>query len=199
MRRIYLLLKYPRIIIRKYLKILFFFIIPNLRFFLSKRLTLKKIPKFQQKTILSGLGTVIIGKKCSFGEKLGGFNRCGSIEIQPRYIISKIVIGDNVSTNNNVFICAANSIEIEKNVLIGQNVTIMDHEAHGIEPDKRGSIGQIGFVKIGSNVWIGNNVIIMKNTLIGDNTIVAAGAVVVGKYPPNVIIGGVPAKIIRHI
>jgi acetyltransferase-like isoleucine patch superfamily enzyme len=96
-------------------------------------------------------------------------------------------------------LCSANYIEIGDDTLIGQYVTIMDHEAHGIDPDKRRQIGGIGQVIIGKNVWLGNNVTILKNTEIGDNSIVATGAVVSGKFPTNVIIGGVPAKIIKAI
>ena len=49
---------------------------------------------------------------------------------------------------------------------IGQNVTIMDFEAHGIDPSKRNKVGEIGEVIIEENVWIGNNVIILKNSKI---------------------------------
>ena len=148
---------------------------------------------------MTGSGIIEIGANCSFGYKLGGFHRCGSIEIQPRYKSSKIVIGRNLSTNNNIFICAANYIKIGDDTLIGQNVTIMDHEAHGTHPDKRRQIGQIGKVIIGKNTWIGNNVIILKNSEIGDNSIIASGAIVAGRFPANVIIGGVPAKIIKEL
>ena len=96
-------------------------------------------------------------------------------------------------------LCSANYIIIGDNTLIGQSVTILDHEAHGVAPDKRRQLGEIGKVIIGKNVWLGNNVIILKNSEIGDNTIVAAGAVVLGKFPANVIIGGVPAKIIKNL
>ena len=118
---------------------------------------------------------------------------------QPRYKSSKIVIGSNVSTNNNIFICAANYIDIGDDTLVGQNVTIMDHEAHGIEPEKRRLLGPIGTIKIEKNVWIGNNVTILKNSEIGENSIIAAGTVVSRKFTKNVIIGGVPAKIIKEI
>ena len=60
-------------------------------------------------------------------------------------------------------------------------------------------MSKIGEVKIGKNVWIGNNVTILKNSEIGDNSIVAAGAIVNKEFPPNVIIGGVPAKIIKTL
>jgi acetyltransferase-like isoleucine patch superfamily enzyme len=75
----------------------------------------------------------------------------------------------------------------------------MDHEAHGIEINKRNQVGVVGNVKIGKNSWIGNNVTILKIREIGENSIVATGSVVSGKFPPNVIIGGIPAKIIKVI
>ena len=175
------------------------FICPNLFNLLPGRIVLHDYPSFNQLTLCEGAGIVEICKGCSFGYKLGGFHRRGSIELQARYKASKIKIGSNISTNNNIMICAANYIEIGDDCLIGNFVSIRDHEAHGLAPDKRREIGEIGIVKIERNVWIGNNVLILKNTHIGENTIIAAGAVVAGNFPPDVIIGGVPAKIIKPI
>jgi acetyltransferase-like isoleucine patch superfamily enzyme len=177
----------------------FYFIIPNLRFILNKQLACIRYPSCQQRMYLRGQGTVTIGGGCSFGFNLGGFNRFGSIEIQPRYKNSKIKMGSNISTNNNLFFCAANYIEIGDDTLIGQNVTIMDHEAHGIDPLHRHELGEIGEVILGKNVWIGNNVTILKNSTVGENSIIATGAVVCGNFPANVIIGGIPAKVIKEI
>jgi acetyltransferase-like isoleucine patch superfamily enzyme len=172
----------------------------NCRAMINKRIILlANAPKCYQYTIVSGMGKLYFGDKCQLGFVLGGRYRNGSIEFQARYENSKIIVGNNVSTNNNVFVCAANYIEIGPHTLIGEAVTIIDHEAHGIAPELRGQIGEIGEVKIGKNVWVGNNVVILKNTIIGDNSIVAAGAVVSGHFPPNVIIGGVPAKVIRQL
>lgn len=177
----------------------FNFIIPNLIGLKSRRLIYSTLPYCQQKTLCTGTGIVKIGSYCHFGFIYGGFHKKGCIEFQPRYKNALIKIGNNVATNNNIFICAASLIEIGDNTLIGQNVTIMDFEAHGVHPDKRRQLGEIGSVKIGKNVWIGNNVTILKNSEIGDNTIVATGAVVSGKFPSNTVIGGVPAKIIKTI
>lgn len=141
----------------------------------------------------------MIGDKCHFGYKLGGFNRRGSIELQARYSNSLIKIGDKVFINNNVMLCAANYIDIGDDTLIGQNVVFMDHEVYGFYPSKRRELGTIGSIVIGRNVWIGNNVMILKDTVIGENSIVAAGTVVSGTFPDNVVIGGVPAKIIKEI
>lgn len=177
----------------------FNFILPNLIFLLDNRINFLNYPICNQKTLLTGSGTIQIGKNCIFGYKAGGFYRGGSIEFQPRYKNALIKIGNNVATNNNLFFCSANFIEIGDNTRIGQYVCIMDFEAHEIDPLKRGQLGEIGNVIIGKNVWIGNNVTILKNSEIGDNSIIATGAVVAGKFPANVIIGGVPAKIIKEL
>jgi acetyltransferase-like isoleucine patch superfamily enzyme len=135
----------------------------------------------------------------SLGYSLGGRHKGGCIEIQARGENAVITIGRGVATNNNIMLCAMNNIRIGDNVLIGERVTIMDFEAHGVPPNKRHEIGIIGEVVIAENVWIGNNATILKNTYIGENTIVAAGAVVSGRFPANVIIGGIPAKVIKHL
>jgi len=181
----------------KYRNLFVYFTLPNL----TRKAFVKfeTLPSIDQKFIVSGLGKILIGKNCNFGYKLGGFNYNGAVEIQPRYRNAVIKIGDYVSTNNNVCIIAANRIEIGDDSLIGQNVTIMDFEAHAIDPSKRRQLGEIGEVIIKNNVWIGNNVIILRGTYIGSNSIIAAGAVVKGNFPDNVIIGGVPAKVIKQI
>ena len=45
-------------------------------------------------------------------------------------------------------------------------------------------------------MWIGANATILPGVTIGDHAIVAAGAVVTKDVPANVIVGGVPAKVI---
>jgi acetyltransferase-like isoleucine patch superfamily enzyme len=176
-----------------------YFVLPNRLMLLRRKVQYKTIPVCSQLVVCEGYGMVRIGFNCYFGYKLGGFRKNGCIELQARYHKSTIIIGDNVRTNNNLMICAANNIEIGDNTLIGQSVSIMDHEAHSTDPERRKELGDIGIVKIGHNVWIGTNVIILKNTIIGDHTIVAAGAVVSGEFPKNVIIGGVPARIIKQL
>lgn len=54
-------------------------------------------------------------------------------------------------------------------------------------------------VKIGKNVWIGSHATILGGVNIGDNAVIAAGAVVNRDVPPNTVVAGVPARIIKHI
>lgn len=174
-----------------------YFVLPNI--FTKTNYTFKTKPNIQQRVLLTGKGEIKVGENCMFGFKSGGFHFGGSIELQVRSANSEIIIGDNVSTNNNVFICSSGRICIGSKTLIGQNVIIMDFEAHGNDPNDRNKTGVVGMVEIGENVWIGNNVSILKNSVVGKNSIVATGAVVSGVFPENVVIGGVPAKIIKNL
>ena len=54
-------------------------------------------------------------------------------------------------------------------------------------------------VKIGNNVWIGTGAKIIGSLTIGDNVIVSANAVVTKSIPSNVVVAGVPARIIKTI
>lgn len=53
-------------------------------------------------------------------------------------------------------------------------------------------------IEIGDNCWLGAKVTILDGTKLGDGCVVAAGAVLRGKFPDNVIVGGVPAKILKQ-
>ena len=69
---------------------------------------------------------------------------------------------------------------------------------HGIEVEYR-STTYPKKVVIGNNVWIGSGAHILSGVTIGDNSIIAAGALVNKDVPSNVIVGGMPAKVIKEI
>lgn len=51
-------------------------------------------------------------------------------------------------------------------------------------------------IRVGKNCFIGMRSMLLPGTVLGDNVIVAAGSIVKGSFPNNVVIGGNPAKII---
>lgn len=170
------------------------------RYFYKGKIIVGKNVKFYQKLRLNGNGTIEIGDNSFFGYRIGGRFYGGSCEIQARSKDAIIKIGKNVAANNNMFFCANKSIVIEDDVLIGERVTIMDHNGHGVYPDRRrSSAGTAREVIIKKNVWIGSNVIILPGTIIGVNSVVGAGSVVKGVFPDNVVIEGNPAIVVREI
>lgn len=52
--------------------------------------------------------------------------------------------------------------------------------------------------EIGNDVWIGDNACVRAGVRIGDGAIVGMGAVVTADVPPYAIVGGNPARVLRH-
>lgn len=55
---------------------------------------------------------------------------------------------------------------------------------------------KVGCIEIGNNVFIGTGSIILYDTKIGSNVIVAAGSIITKDVPDNVVVAGIPAKVI---
>jgi len=111
--------------------------------------------------------------------------------------------GKNIKVGKNVFINSGcrfqdqGGITIGDGVLIGHNVVLATLN-HDIDPGKRSTMHPAP-ISIGHDVWIGANATVVPGVTIGDGAIIAAGAVVTKDVPPNVIVGGVPAKILKKI
>jgi acetyltransferase-like isoleucine patch superfamily enzyme len=111
--------------------------------------------------------------------------------------------GKNISVGKNVFINSGcrfqdqGGITIGEGALIGHNVVLATLN-HDIDPRKRSTMHPAPIV-IGKNVWIGANATVVPGVTVGDGAVIAAGAVVTKDVPPNVIVGGVPAKVIKQI
>lgn len=106
-------------------------------------------------------------------------------------------IGKNVFINFNCTFLDLGGITIEDNVLIGPNVCILS-EGHPISPENRHSLIPKS-IHIKKNVWIGAGATVLQGVTIGENAIIAAGAIVSKNVPDNVIVGGIPAKVIKTI
>lgn len=111
-------------------------------------------------------------------------------------------LGDNVALGTHGFYGSGMGLlEIGNDCIFGNYVSIHP-ENHVYKncniPIRLQGVTSVGGVKIGDNCWIGAKATILDGTIIGNGCIVAAGAVVKGKFPDNVIIGGVPARIIKN-
>ena len=111
--------------------------------------------------------------------------------------------GKNIEVGEDVFINACchfqdhGGVRIGDGCQIGHNVVFATLN-HGLSPEDRKNTYPAPIV-LGKNVWVGSNSTILQGVTIGDNAVVAAGAVVTKDVPDNVVVGGVPAKIIKKI
>lgn len=111
--------------------------------------------------------------------------------------------GQNITVGKNVFINSCCNFQDQGGITIGDGSQI-GHKVtlatlnHGIAPEDRGTLYPTPIV-IGKNVWIGAGTTVLPGVTIGDNSIIGAGSVVTKDVPPNTIVAGVPAKVIRRL
>ncbi len=132
-----------------------------------------------------------------YGCEIGDYTKIGCfVEIQ-----KNAKIGRFCKISSHTFICEG--VTIEDNVFIGHSVVFINDtypratNADGkLQTEEDWKVEPI-LVKKGAS--IGSNATILSNVTIGENAIVGAGSVVTKDVPPNTIVAGNPARILRSI
>lgn len=106
-----------------------------------------------------------------------------------------VKIGKNVTVMNGTLMMGAGGIEIADGAMVAANVQLISNN-HDLA-DRH--VITCKPVRIGRNVWLGAGATILPGVPVGENAVVAAAAVVTKDVPPNVIVAGNPARIIRNI
>jgi acetyltransferase-like isoleucine patch superfamily enzyme len=128
---------------------------------------------------------------CAIGDetKIGAF-----VEIQ-----KNAVVGRRCKISSHTFVCEG--VTIEDNVFIGHGVTFINDSyprattGEGELQSEQDWRVEATLIKRGAS--IGSGATILSKLVIGENAIVGAGSVVTRDVPPNVIVAGNPAKLIR--
>lgn len=155
----------------------------------------------------------ICGELSMIGERCGLhiFSE-GSIQAEGRVIIDddvmlyakgKLRIGRQFCINRYSRIVAHENITIGNNVTVGQSVAILDHDHHYEMDAEADALRLEGYttaaIKLGNNIWIGDKCTILKGVTIGDNVVIGAHTLIHKNVPSNVVVGGVPFKILKAI
>ncbi len=110
-----------------------------------------------------------------------------------------VLIGDHTRVGLHNTIIGPVTIGSHVNLAQGIVVTALNHNFLSLNQriDEQGV--STSKVTIHDDVWIGANAVILPGVTIGHHSVVAAGSVVSRDVPPNVVVAGVPAKIIKEI
>ena len=111
-----------------------------------------------------------------------------------------ISIGDDCVIGRANAIVGHFRIEIGDGVFTGMNVYITDqnHSYDSLDVPIGRQLPVESAVRIGAGSWIGSGVVILPGSDIGEHVVVAANSVVRGHIPPNSVVAGVPARVVRH-
>jgi acetyltransferase-like isoleucine patch superfamily enzyme len=130
---------------------------------------------------------------CEIGDetKIGAF-----VEIQ-----KNAKVGRRCKVSSHTFVCEG--VAIEDNVFIGHGVTfINDSYPRATTPEgelQTESDWHVEATVIKRGASIGSGATVLSKVIVGENSIVGAGSVVTRDVPPNVIVAGNPAKILRPV
>jgi len=130
---------------------------------------------------------------CEIGDesKIGAF-----VEIQ-----KNTSVGKRCKISSHTFICEG--VVIEDNVFIGHGVTFTN-DTYPRATRMDGSLQTeadwtVERTVIRKGASVGSGATILCNISVGENAIVGAGSVVTKDVPPNAIVAGNPARILRYI
>lgn len=113
------------------------------------------------------------------------------------YNPSNLRIGNNVYIAFGCQIMANDVIEIADEVMFGPYVVVSAGNHTCRNGSFRYGIPLLAPIVIGHGAWVGTHVVVTAGSTIGPGALVAAGAVVTGEVLPNVIVGGIPARLIK--
>lgn len=132
-----------------------------------------------------------------YGCRIGDETKIGAfVEIQ-----KNASVGQRCKISSHTFVCEG--VSIEDNVFIGHGVTFINDSyprattAGGELQTEKDWHVETTVVKRGAS--IGSGATILSNLVIGENAIVGAGSVVTHDVPPNAIVAGNPAKVLRSV
>jgi maltose O-acetyltransferase len=108
-------------------------------------------------------------------------------------------IGDDTMITGTLHVDLGAPVRIGNWVRIGHDVSLLTIN-HSIGPAWfRAGASYFGEIVIENGCWLASRVTVLPGVTLGAGSIVAAGAVVSRSVPPNTLVAGVPARVVRAL
>jgi len=111
----------------------------------------------------------------------------------------RVEIGAKTVLGQECTISAFQRVAIGRECIVADRVMLIDFDHGAVEVERPVRLQGIykRDVKVGHNVWIGYGACVLRGVTVGDNAILGTSAVVTDDVPPNAVVGGVPARVLR--
>ncbi|WP_291378723.1 sugar O-acetyltransferase [Demequina sp.] len=128
---------------------------------------------------------------------------CGpGLDIRPPISVEygeRMSIGSNVFINSDLLVIGSGRITIGNNVLIGPGTRLYTPN-HSLDVKLRREGWEIGLpITIEDDAWLGGSVVVCPGVTIGARAVVGAGSVVTKDVPPDVVVAGNPARVVKRL
>lgn len=91
-------------------------------------------------------------------------------------------------------------IKLGDHVTVGEGVRFITHDGGvWVLRDKNPDLDRISPIIVGDNVFIGSRAILLPGVSVGSNVIIAAGSIVTRSIPSDVVVAGVPARVVSDL
>jgi maltose O-acetyltransferase len=123
----------------------------------------------------------------------------GELELTGSGGIDLFSVGEDTMVSGPLYVDLGASVRIGNRVHLGHHVVLLT-VTHDIGPsEERCGPPRIAPVLIEDGVWIASCVTILPGVTVGRGAVVAAGSVVRRDVPPDTLVAGVPAIVVRHL
>jgi acetyltransferase-like isoleucine patch superfamily enzyme len=154
--------------------------------------------RMERLPFIVGAGRIVIGRDVRLSGK-------ANIHFSGRHgRPPELVIGDESFVGHGCAFHVGSAVRIGRHCLLAAGVQVFDFDGHPLDAAARRAgrptpADEVHPVEIGDDAWVGAGALILKGVTVGERAVVAARAVVTKDVPPDVVVAGNPARVVRTL